>query len=109
MPSISDQTSVAANGVSGNVLSGQLFEFVPPGQFAITLLAAAAAIGLRVTFTVGGQVIVNDQAVSRANRFPILPDDVVTSIGAVGGERLFLEFRNTTGAAIVVDWKISVD
>ena len=109
MPAINGQAvSIAANSVSGNVLSGELFEFLP-GNAAITLLAVAAAIGIRVTFTLGGQVLINDQPISGANRFPITPDDILTVIGGLAGERLFLEFRNTTGAAVLVDFAVKID
>lgn len=99
--------SVAANAVSGNVLAGELFEF-PPQPSAIAVAAVGAAAGLRATFTMGGTVIMNDQPISGANRFPIQPDDVIVEEGAIAGERLFLEFRNTTGAAITVDYKINI-
>ena len=109
MPSINGQgVSIAANSVSGNVLSGELFEFLP-GQASITLLAVAAAAGIRVTFTLGGQVLINDQPISAANRFPITPDDILTVIGGFQGERLFLEFRNTTGGAVTVDYAVKID
>ena len=109
MPTINGQAlSVAANAVSGNVLAGELFEFLP-GNAAITLLAVAAAAGIRCTFTLGGQVLINDQPISAANRFPTTPDDILTVIGGMAGERLFLEFRNTTGAAVTVDFSVKID
>lgn len=98
--------SVAANAVTANQLAGELYEFV--GRSMLTLAAAAAAVGLRVTFLIGGVAVVNDQDVSQANRFPILPDDLVTSEQTIGG-RLVLTFRNTTGAAIIVNWSLDVD
>lgn len=108
MPVITGQAvSVAANAVSGNVLSGELFEF-PPRPSAVTVMAVAAAAGLRATFSIGGNVIINDQPISAANRFPIQPDDIIVSEGAFAGERLFLEFRNTTGAAVTVDYKLNI-
>jgi hypothetical protein len=50
--------------------------------------------------------VVNDQDISQANRFPIVPDDVVTS--ETGWGRMVLTFRNTTGAAIIVNWAVDV-
>ena len=98
--------SIAANSVSANQLAGELYEFVGPAM--ITLAAAAAAVGVRTTLLIGGVAVCNDQDVSQANRFPILPDDLVTS-EQTGGGRLVLTFRNTTGAAIVVNWSLDVD
>ena len=106
MPRMSAQVSVAANAVSANQLAGLLHEFLDrPG--VVTLLAAAAAVGINTTLLIGGQAMVNDQAISRANRFPIAPDDMVAQEQGTG--RLVLTFRNTTGAAIVVDWAVDVD
>lgn len=102
MPTITIQSlSVAANTATTNQLAGELYEF-PPTNSAVRYYASAAAVGLRSTFNVGGAVIVNDAPVSQSNRFPVIPDDIVTEVGAFAGERLFLTFRNTTGAAIVV-------
>jgi len=97
--------SIAANSVSANQLAGELYEFVSRPT-RLTLLAAAAAVGLRATWLIGGVAVLNDQDVSQANRFPIVPDDVMTS--EVGFGRMILTFRNTTGAAIIVNWAVDV-
>ena len=108
MPVISGQAvSIAANTVSANQLAGELFEF-PPRPSAITLLAVAAAVGILCTLSIGGTVVANDVPISRANRFPISPDDVVAQEGALAGERLFLTFRNSTGAAVLVDFQVKI-
>lgn len=106
MPRMSrSNVSIAANAVSANQLSGEQFEFLSRVT-VVTLLAAAAAVGLRVTWIIGGVVVVNDQDVSQANRFPIVPDDIVTQERGFG--RMILTFRNTTGVAIIVNWAIDV-
>ena len=108
MPVIAGQAvSIAANSVSLNLLAGELFEF-PPRPSAITLLAVAAALGVLCTLSIGGTVVANDVPISRANRFPISPDDIVASEGALQGERLFLTFRNSTGAAILIDFQVKI-
>lgn len=107
MPRMSEGAlSVAANAVSTNRLAGLLYEFLDrPAN--VLLAAAASAAGLRTTVLIGGVAVVNDQELSRANRFPIIPDDVVTEEQGIG--RMILTFRNTTGAAITVDWSMDVD
>lgn len=97
--------SVPANSVSGNQLSGELYEFLNRISI-VTLAAAAAAVGLRVTWLIGGVAVVNDQDVSGANRFPIIPDDIITQERGIG--RMVLTFRNTTGGAITVSWLVDV-
>lgn len=100
------QVSVGANAVSANQLSGKLYENLNTPA-TLLLAAAAAAVGINCTFLVNGVAVVNDEAISRANRFPIIPDDVVTEEVGIG--RLILTFRNTTGAAIITDWSLDVD
>lgn len=97
--------SVAANAVSANVLNGQLYEFVPPGS-NVTLSLAGSAAGLNTTF-INGIPLVNDQAINSANRFPIIPDDVMHA-GQVPGGRMVLTFRNTTAGALTAFWRVDV-
>jgi hypothetical protein len=98
--------SVAANAVSANQLSGQLYEFLDR-PMPVLLAAASSAVGLNCTFIVGGVAVVNDQPISQANRFPILPDDVVTAIRRAQG-RMVLTFRNTTAGALTVNASVDV-
>ena len=105
MPMMQDSVSVAANSVSANQLSGQLYEFVEPGR-GVTLSVTGSATGLRATFIVGVPLI-NDQAINLQNRFPILPDDILLS-DAVPGGRMILTFRNTTAGALTAFWRIDL-
>lgn len=105
MPTMQDSVSVAANSVSPNVLSGQLYEFLEEGQQA-TLSCTGSATGLRATY-ICGLPMVNDQAINLQNRFPIVPDDVLMS-EAVPGGRQVLTFRNTTAGALTVFWRMDV-
>lgn len=105
MPTIQDEVSVAANSTSVNVLEGKLYRFVPRGQ-RVSVSATGAATGVRATM-LNGVPIVDDQLITDANRFPIIPDDVLTQFQAPGGE-MILRFRNTTGAAINVRWRVDL-
>jgi len=98
--------SVAANATSTNRVAGLTHEFLDRPA-AVVLASAAAAVGLTQSLLVAGVSVVDDQSVSQANRFPTIPDDVVVSEN-VGGGRIILRFRNTTGAAIIVHWLIDV-
>ncbi len=93
--------SVAANSVSLNVYAGKLYEILFQ-RATIRCRVAAAAVGINATLYANGVAVVPDQAVSRANRWPILPDDLLTQFDFPAG-RLVLTFRNTTIAAILVD------
>lgn len=98
--------SVAANSTSTNRCAGLTHEFLDRPA-ALIVAAAAAAVGLNLSFLVAGVALVDDQSVSQANRFPLVPDDIVASEEVDGG-RLILRFRNTTGGAIIVHWMIDV-
>jgi len=92
--------SIAANATSLNLLAGLSYEFL--GQPAhIVLAAVGAAVGLNLTFLVAnGLTVVDDTPISDANRFPVLPDDVLYEDDVPAG-RMLLRVRNTTGAAVV--------
>jgi hypothetical protein len=100
-----DSISVAANGVSTNQLSGQLYEFVPRGT-QVVLSTTGSATGLRCTL-IANIPVLNDQAIGLQNRFPIIPDDIVYS-GRVAACRLVLTFRNSTGGALTAFWRVDV-
>lgn len=106
MPTMQDSVSVAANAVSANQLSGQQYEFIPPGVNMV-LSCTGSATGLRVTLTCGNVTLINDQAIGLQNRFPIIPDDVMHA-GPVPGGRMILTFRNSTGGALTAFWRVDV-
>lgn len=105
MPTMQDSVVVAANSISVNVLSGQLYEFLDEGQQA-TLSVTGSATGLRCTY-ICGIPLINDQAINLQNRFPLVPDDVLMSEPVAGGRQV-LTFRNTTGAPLTAFWRVDV-
>lgn len=107
MPTMQNSVVVAANGVSANVLAGQQFEFLPQNA-RITLSCTGSATGLNTTLLAGGVTLINDQAIGLQNRFPIIPDDVISQEGVPAGARLLLTFRNTTGAPLTAFWRVDV-
>ena len=107
MPTMQGSVSVAANAVSPNVLAGELYEFLS-GDASIVLSCTGAVTGLNTTFLAGGVSLINDQAIGLQNRFPIIPDDIITQENIPAGARLTLTFRNTTGAAILVFFRVDV-
>jgi len=107
MPMMQDSISVAANSLSANVLAGKLFEFVPAGA-NVTLSATGSGTGLRISFVASLVQLLNDEAMSTANRFPLIPDDIVLN-QRVGAGRLLLTFRNTTAGALTAFWRVDVN
>ena len=107
MPTMQNSLSVAANSVSVNVLAGLQHEFLAaPSRVVISCTGSAA--GLNTTFQAGAVTIVDDQAINLQNRFPVVPDDILTQESLPGGARMALKFRNTTGGALTAFWRVDV-
>lgn len=106
MPTMQDSVSVGANSVSSNVLAGNLYEFLA-GPAALTVSATGSATGLRATLLVAGVSLIQDQAIGLQNRFPLIPDDMLTQERVPGG-RMILTFRNGTAGALTAFWRVDV-
>ena len=93
--------NIAANATTANLLAGLSYEFL--GQDAHLVVAAnAAATGLNATLLVAnGITVVDDQPMGTANRWPVLPDDILFEDDVPAG-RLLLRARNTTAGIIVL-------
>lgn len=104
MPTISLSVSVAANAVSGNVLAGSPFEFISQPSIIILAVtqAGAAASDITADFQIGGESVAQQANVSDRDAFPTFLDDNFVKAGGQAGERLFLNFNNTTAGALVV-------
>lgn len=107
MPIMSDSQSVAANTTVANVLAGKPFEFVPSASLVRAYMTSSAT-GINATLLIGGVSVVQDQLISAANRFPVVPDDLFVESPAPAGSRLVLSVRNTTGGALTVISKVDV-
>lgn len=108
MSVLTDRQSVAANTTIANVLTGKSQEFVPEPSI-VRLFMTGSAVGLFVTFLCGTEVVVEDQEVSSANRFPLVPDDYVAECGAIRGDRIVIKVRNSTAGAITSIARVEVN
>jgi hypothetical protein len=96
--------SVAANATSANVMAGNLYEYLKrPSIIEFGLVSSAA--GILATVLVGGEVLMQDQEISGANRFPILPDDFLLKHAGRAGAQIYITLRNRTGGALT-NWVI---
>lgn len=107
MPTMSDRRSVAANTLTKGIFQGQVHEYVQQPA-VVRVFASAAATGLNISVSNGQDVIVVDQEVNAQNRMPIRPDDLFTEFGALPGDRVVIDERNTTGAAIVAQIVVDI-
>ncbi len=100
--------SVALNTKSGNILADKVGRVINVPSL-IRVLSTASAAGMRISILLNAESVVEDQAISRANRFPIYPDDIVHEFGATGpNDELFIFLRNTTGAALTADTVVDI-
>ncbi len=110
MPAISGAISVAANARSGNVLAGNVFEFMPSNG-VVNFLVTGAVIGITVDALVGGEAQALGAVApirAAAAPFPIKPDDSIVVAGALAGQRLFLDLINGTGGAIIAQFLVEI-
>jgi len=96
---MSVETVVAANGLSANVLAGELFEILPANA-VVELYTTGSAAGLRALFSIGGVQMLEDAVVNAQNRTPVVPDDLLDTEGGMQGQRLSLRYRNSTGGGL---------
>ena len=101
-------TSVGAGATNVNVLAGLAYEFAPFNARARFGLVGDAAGELRVTVTTGSTVIMQESAVSRAARVPIMPDDFLLTDVLRRGERITIQARNTGAGANVLFWAVEL-
>lgn len=100
--------SIAANTLSANLIAGQANEFLS-GPSVVAIFARAAATGLNLIFQVGNEVYAQDQEVGSLAGFPQRPDDFFVRGEGGAGERIIIQARNTTGAAIIVQLIIDLN
>lgn len=103
MGRMTDVRSVAANAKVDNILTGKIEELVTTPSL-ISVAAIASAVAMRMTIVAAGVVLMDDQELSGANRFPNLPDDVIAQFALTGPtDRVVISLRNTTAGAITVN------
>ena len=96
--------SVAANAVSANIMSGNLFEVLSRPSLVEFGLTSSAA-GMLATIMIGNEIVAQDQEISSANRYPIVPDDWILKAAGRPGAKIYITLRNRTAGALT-NWVI---
>lgn len=91
--------SIAANSTNPSIFAGQLHEFCA-GNSVINLRMTGSAAGLRASVLVGNETFAQDQEISSANRYPVVPDDSFVQAAGLAGERIVVSIRNATAGAL---------
>ena len=105
---ITGTTAVAADVTTANLLAGDINEFLGRNS-VVSLFCTGSAVGLRAQLLIGASVVIDDQPISDANRFPVTPDDFLSRGGGTPGDRLTLRFRNDTAGALTAEWRLAID
>lgn len=104
-PQLPFSTSLAANALGVNPISGWQYEYLP-WPAAIIYLQRATAVGVNSTVYSGSETIQERAPVQAGGTAGTTPSELNTaaiSWQAAGGDRLKVLLDNTTGAAITVD------
>ena len=99
-----DSQSLAA-GAKLKLDLGNMGTLTRPSRVKIGLVGAA--LGLRGFAYVGNDVLMEDSALSGANRMPIEPDDFIVDAG-MPLEQINVTVNNPTAGAIVLNWAVEV-
>ena len=101
MYTIQKSVSVAANSSVNNILSGEIFEFVPE-ELDINILLTQSATGLKVDIFADSDSVATNLEPNISTGNPILPDDLAASFGVEEKTRLSIKVTNTTGGALTL-------
>lgn len=108
MAGIRRSTSVAANSTNPNLVTGSSFEY-PQQPMSVSLGLIAAATGMLYTIYAGSRLILEESpAYVAATTYPVIPDQMSDNFVILPGERLVIQARNSTGAAIVVGLQVEM-
>jgi hypothetical protein len=105
MATMTTSVTPAANSIVKGIFSGQLHEYVQRPSKVNVYATSAAVNDTFININIGGTVVVADQLMSNANRFPLRPDDLIYSGHALRGDRIVIDVRavTTQAARILVD------
>lgn len=96
--STSNTVNLGANATSGNLLSGDINEFVTvPSQ--VNIFAVVSAVGTNMTVLADSDVAVNDQEILSIGTSLDKSQHLVDSFLVSAGTRLAITLRDTSGAA----------
>jgi len=94
--------SVAANATSANIMAGNLYEILQRPSI-VEFGMVSSAQGILATVMLGSQVLMQDQEISGANRFPIIPDDWLLKGVGRAGDKIYITLRNRTAGPLTIN------
>lgn len=100
MPAIQVEVSVAATSSNSNIFSGSAFEY-SRGRNLLSLGITAAATGTFITINSGADVVLEESPPYVSTLFPVVPDQMFYNDIMESMDRLRVNVRNPTGAAVI--------
>ena len=108
MYTMQDTQATLTGATTANVCSGKVFERSPVNGMARISLVGEAAGESRATVYIGGRVIYPEGPISRQNRVPVMPDDVLMTTPIGRGEQIVISIRNTGGGTNTIFWRVDI-
>ncbi len=112
MPIHTFKTTLLTATQIDNVFAGSAWEILTtPAQVAVAIVSDGGVIGdVLATYMHGSMTIGEEQPVSNANRFPVLPDDYTFGPDiAAALDRLKLKLRNPSASTRIITTVLRVD
>jgi len=98
----------AAGATTQNVATGQAYERAPFSGMCRVSLVGEAAGESRCSIFAGGRLVMQESPISRQNRFPVIPDDVVATFPIRQGDQITIPHRNTGAGANTIFWRVDM-
>lgn len=101
MAVIQRETVIVAATANDNILSGSSFEFLRSNAI-VSIGLAGSATGLVANIQSGADIVLEESPILVKTTMPTIPDDMYYNDVGVGGDRLVIRVRNTTGGNLTV-------
>lgn len=88
--------TLAAGAASGNILAGSPFETIGGRPRQITLAMTSDQVDTLFDFLVGGISIASRAIIPATDRYPQIPDDVITTVTGLPGQKMFINIFAVT-------------
>jgi hypothetical protein len=89
--------NLAANGNSGNLLAGDINEFVPVPS-VVSVYAVVSALGMQITVLADSDIAVNRKQIPFIGTTLVKKDQLIDSFAVAGGTRLNVQLDDTSAS-----------
>ena len=97
---MTDIRALALNTFVANILTGKTFETISDSIARVSAGIISDQIDTTSTIIVGDSVILDNQTISGANRFPTADQDLIYRGTGTFGDRIVISIRTVTAATI---------